>query len=83
MSNLVALPILYKFGEEIMNYSIYYSNRQNSKTNIDYDRNKERLEMYKQAYNDSLGASIKKINLPTNDICFKCNETVKSLVILP
>lgn len=83
MSNLVALPILYKFGEEIMNYSIYYSNRQNSKTNIDYDRNKERLEMYKQAYNDSLGASIKKINLPTNDICFKCNEVIKSSIILP
>lgn len=83
MSNLIALPILYKFGEEIMNYSLYYSNRQNSKTNIDYDRNKERLAMYQQYYNNTLDSSIKKINLPANDICFKCNEVIKSSIILP
>lgn len=83
MSNLIALPILYKFGEEVMNYSLYYSNRQNSKTNIDYDRNKERLAMYQMAYNQSLESSIKKINLPTNDICFKCNEVMRTSIILP
>lgn len=83
ITNILALPILYKFGEEIMNYSLYYSNRQNSKTNIDYERNKERLLMYQTEYNKALEATIKKINLPKGDICFKCNESVKNVVILP
>lgn len=83
IANIIALPILYKFGEEIMNYSIYYSNRQNHKTNIDFERNKERKLMYQQAYNEALQASIQKINIPTGDVCFKCLDMVKSVIVLP
>jgi hypothetical protein len=83
ISNLLALPILYKFGEEIMNYSLYYSDRQNSKTIIDLERNKERLAMYKEEYNKSLMATVKKINLPIGDACFKCDGQVRSAIILP
>jgi hypothetical protein len=83
ITNLLALPILYKLGEEIMNYSVYYSNRQNSKTNIDYERNKERLAMYKEYYNDALNSSIKKINIPKGDTCFVCNDVFKSTIVLP
>lgn len=83
ISNLMVMPILYKSGVEIMNYASFYSTRQNSAVNIDAERNKERLSAYTQAYNDALEATIKKINLPTNDPCFKCNDFVKSVVILP
>lgn len=83
LSHLVALPILYKAGIEIMQYAILYSNRQNSSVNIDAERNKERLEMYKQAYNESLDSTIKKINMPKYDTCFKCDEYLKSSIILP
>lgn len=83
LTNLLALPILYKTGEEIMNYAVYYSNRQNSSTNVDYERNKERLQAYKDAFNTSIEATIKKINMPKGDICFKCSEPVYNAIILP
>jgi hypothetical protein len=66
-----------------MNYSLYYSDRQNSKTIIDLERNKERLAMYKEEYNKSLMATVKKINLPIGDACFKCDGQVRSAIILP
>jgi len=83
LSNIMALPILYKTGIEIMNYALYYSDRQNSDTNIDWERNKERLAMYQQSYSEALDASVKKINMPKYDVCFKCEEYLKSSIILP
>jgi hypothetical protein len=83
VSNFMALPILYKTGIEILQYAIYYSTRQNSSVNIDAERNKERLAMYTQAYNEALDATIKKINMPKYDVCFKCEEYLKSAIILP
>jgi hypothetical protein len=83
IANLIAMPILYKVGEEIMNYACFYSNRQTSSVNIDAERNKERLAAYQKAYNDALMATIQKINLPKNDPCFLCETWVKNVVILP
>lgn len=83
IANLMALPILYKAGEEIMNYASFYSTRQTSNINIDAERNKERLALYQKSFNESLEATIQKINLPKNDICFKCNETVIHTIALP
>jgi hypothetical protein len=83
VANQMALPILYYTGMEIMRYALYYSNRQNSSVNIDAETNQKRLDFYTQAYNEALEATIKKINLPKYDPCFKCNEVVRHAVILP
>lgn len=83
IANLMALPILYKSGMEIMNYCILYSNRQNAAINIHAERNKDALSHFTQAYNNEMEATIKKINLPKNDICFKCNDFIMSAIILP
>lgn len=83
MSNLMALPILYKVGIEIMQYALYYTDRQNSDTNIDWERNKERMEAYQSEYEKALNATVKKINIPKYDRCFKCEEYVKHSIVLP
>lgn len=83
IANLMSLPILYKAGEEIMNYAVYYSKRQTSNVNIDAELNKERLIAYQNKFNESIEATLKKINLPKGDICFKCEEYMKSAIILP
>lgn len=83
IANLMALPILYKTGIEIMQYALYYSTRQTSSVNIDAEKNKERLALYQQSYSESLEATIKKINMPKYDSCFKCEEYIKSAIILP
>lgn len=83
IANLMAMPILYKTGVEVMNYAVYYSNRENSAVNIHAERNKEMLEFFTSAYNDALNATIKKINIPKGDVCFKCQEYVKHAIVLP
>jgi hypothetical protein len=83
LGNLISLPILYKLGMEVMNYAIYYSKRQTSNVNVDAEINKERLQMYTEEYNKALESSIKKINMPKGDVCFKCEEYIKSAIILP
>lgn len=83
IANLMAMPILYKTAMEIMTYAIYYSTRSTSMVTNDADTNKQALAFYTNAYNEALENTIKKINLPTNDPCFKCNNYIKSAIILP
>ena len=83
LANLCAMPILYKTGMEVMTYATLYANRQNSAVNIHAERNQKALEFFTQSYNESLEATIRKINLPKNDICFKCQELIRSEIILP
>lgn len=83
ISNMMALPLLYKVGVEIMNYAVMYSNRQTSSVNVDAERNKERLAAYQQSYSEALDTTIKKINIPKYDKCFKCEEYLRSAIILP
>ena len=83
IANLMALPILYKTGMEIMEYAVYYSNRQTSTINIDAERNRERLSLYSTRYNEALQATIQKISLPKYDQCFVCNESIKLAIVLP
>lgn len=83
IANLMALPILYRSGIEIMNYALLASTRTNSKTNIDYEHNQKRLEAWTIAYNDALKATLGNIRLPKNDVCFLCHSMVRSVVILP
>lgn len=82
-ANLMALPILYKTGEEIMTYATMYSKRQTSSVNIDAEQNEKRRLFYQDEYNKALEATIKKISLPKYDRCFICNEAVRSAIILP
>ncbi len=83
IANLMALPILYKTGELIMDYATLYSKRQTSSVNIDAEQNERRRLAYQIAFNEAIDATIKKINLPAYDPCFKCNEIVRHAIILP
>lgn len=83
IANLMSLPILYKAGELIMDYATLYSDRQTSSVNVDAERNDKRKLAYQNSFNEALEATVKKINLPKGDICFKCDETLKMRIILP
>lgn len=82
IANKMAMPILYKTGELIMEYALLHSNRMNSETMVDMERNRERKDQWAAAYNTSMYALIKNIK-PINDRCFSCAENHKTKVILP
>ena len=83
IANLMAMPILYRAGMEVMQYALLHSNRQNSNVNIDSERNQKFYDFCEKEYISNLESTIKKINLPKYDPCFKCNEAIKHAVILP
>lgn len=83
IANLMALPILYKSGEEIMNYALLYSKRQTSEVNIDAETNLKRKEEYAAKFNEALQATVQKIQLPQNDKCFICSAASKMVIVLP
>lgn len=82
VSNFMGLPLLYKTGELIMDYALS-SKRFNSDTNVDAERNEKRRLAWIEAYNESLAATIRKIQIPKKDPCFICNTPVKNLIITP
>lgn len=83
IANLMALPILYKTGAEIMSYASTISSRQNSYTNIDAERNAERLAQYNSKFLESLNDTLGKIVLPKYNECFSCSNPVKLSIVLP
>jgi len=83
MANLMALPILYKSGMEIMEYATLYSNRQTSTINIDFERNKERLAAYTSKFNEALMATVQRIVIPKYNKCFVCDDAVRMNIVLP
>lgn len=83
IANLMALPVLYKTGMEVMEYAVNYSNRQTSTINIDAERNIRRLASYTDKFNEALQATVQKINIPMYDRCFVCSDSVVSKIILP
>jgi hypothetical protein len=83
ISNLLSLALLYKAGEEIMNYAVLSSDRNNSNANIDYERNTERRDYFKTLYTEQMNTALKGLILPKNDICFSCNQVMRSTIILP
>lgn len=83
IANMMSMPILYLSGAEIMRYALLSSKRQNSNVNIDYEQNEKRLAFFSEQYDIHLAATIKKINLPKYDPCFKCNDSVRSVIVLP
>jgi len=76
-------PILYKVGEQIMEFALYNSDRFNTKTAINKAEIKERLATYHQDYLDQMSLVLKNIVPPNDGMCFVCNRTKKYVTTLP
>ena len=83
MGNLFALPLLYQTGILLLDYSIDYTTRLNSKTIIDPDRLREQRNKLIELYNESMNGVVGRMMLPNDSRCFACNDRLKSVVILP
>lgn len=80
--NMLALPILYRTAELIMEYALYNSERFNSSAD-QKSRLNERLLKYHEDYRKSLETVLKNILPPTDGICFECKRTAKYVTTLP
>jgi len=83
MAQWTVLPILYKAAAEVMFFSVNITDRQNSKTDIDRERNRERMDNYLNEFNVQLQNAVSKIKPPKGDPCIICNSTMKTAIVLP
>jgi len=82
IKNMLAIPILYKACEEIMNFAIESTDRGNMKT-FDVEKLKERRANYESKSNKDLDNILQNISLPNDKDCFSCNIKSKNAIILP
>lgn len=81
--NMIALPILYKSGEALMEFALHNSDRLNSKTILDLDNVEARWKLYQEKYISTLQNILKNIKLPSDSRCFDCREKNKTVTMLP
>lgn len=81
-SNLLALPILYKYGQLAMEFALNVSpnDRINTTTAINVDELTQRRNFYATWYNQSFGDKMKNIKTPSDRQCFTCKETVRHTI---
>lgn len=82
IANRIALPLLYKTAAELYDYGLI-SQRSNDTTLIDSEKWKLRREEMEFKYREELDNVLKKIKLPSDNICFQCNDKSKNVIILP
>lgn len=83
VANSIALPILFKTGYEIMDYTVNNSLRLNTSTTINIDDAKRRRDEYKARYEEAINTLLQNIKLPPDEKCFECRQKSKHAIILP
>lgn len=78
-----AMPMLWKVAELAMEYAIFNTDRNNTKTVRDAELLRERQQMYHEAFTKAMGQAVKTVQLPNDPICFKCNRRSRIAVAIP
>lgn len=82
-SNMLAMPVLYKFGEEVMNFALNVS--PNDRVNTTITLNPEELDrrrlIFQNEYNKSFQSLIDNIKLPSDSRCFHCKEGIRHAIV--
>jgi hypothetical protein len=80
--NVLAMPVLYKTAELLMEYALFNSSRFNDHS-TNRDKYVERQMMYKDKYDETMKGVLNNMVLPVNDICLKCERTNRLVTSFP
>ena len=84
LSQVTALPLLYKVGAEITEYAIHFAPNERVNNAVEFrDNLKSQYDFFTQKYNESLTSLLTNMRLPQGDDCFVCKENVRYTVMLP
>jgi hypothetical protein len=85
VSNMIALPILYKTAAFIMEYGIYITPNEmlTNRSTMNRDLLKERLTSYENKFSESMQNILNNIELPFDDRCFLCKQQSRTTIMLP
>lgn len=80
---VLAMPILYRTAEAIMEFALFNSDRFNTKTSINKEQINARMMKYHEDYQEQMKSVLKNISTPMDGICFTCNRTKSYVTTLP
>ena len=85
ISNLTALPILWKTAALIMEFGMYITPNEmmNNRSTMNRDLLKERHTLYENKFNESMSNLFNNIELPKDERCFICRERSRTTIMLP
>jgi hypothetical protein len=84
ISQITALPLLYKLGAEITEYAIHFAPNERVNNSVEREENlKSQYDFFIQKYNEALGNVLQNMRLPQGDDCFVCKENLRYTVQLP
>jgi hypothetical protein len=84
ISQITALPLLYKLGAEITEYAIHFAPIERVNNSVEREENlKSQYDFFIQKYNEALGNVLQNMRLPQGDDCFVCKENLRYTVQLP
>lgn len=83
VQNVIALPVMYLTAANLMRFALDYSDQFNTTTHIDRPQLERRHNYYLQKYNETLGQALSNMRVPSDSLCFECNDRVKTVVNLP
>jgi len=79
----LAMPMLFKVAELVMEYAISSSSRGNTKTMRDKESLVARHGLYKNEYDTFLKVALSRVVIPNDPICFSCKKTNGIFVSIP
>lgn len=80
--NILYMPLAYKVAAEIERYALD-TDRFNDRAQNKEQRIKERIDYFELKYREYLDGVINKMRLPTDEICFRCNDRIRNVITLP
>lgn len=84
-ANLIALPALYQYGMDVMDFALTVSpnDRVNTSVTLNADLIRERKNIYRSQFEEKFSSLLDNMKTPSDSKCFHCKETVREAIILP
>jgi len=79
----LAMPILFKVAELVMEYAIFNTGRGNTNVIRDFEKLKQRQQMYRENFDAAMTRILETIKLPNDPICFNCKRVLQIRTTLP
>ena len=83
IGNILALALIYKSCERIMFSALNETDRINTRTTINREQAQAKYDWFLNAYNEQMQMILPNIRIPIDNLCFECNDRVRTTVSLP
>lgn len=83
IGSALGMALLYKSAANIMFAALNETDRINTRTTINLEQAKRKLDWFEQKYQEQMSLILPNIRIPQDNLCFECNDRVRTRIALP